>query len=83
MENKTTVQPRRLTGVIVSDKPQKTVVVRVERTVVHPKYHKRYVVSNKFHAHDATDQYHTGDKVMIEAMRPMSRLKRWKVIKKL
>lgn len=82
MPNNPSVQPRRFTGTVVSDKADKTVVVRVARTIIHPKYHKRYQVSRKFHAHDAANAYHVGDKVVIEAMRPMSRLKRWKVIRK-
>ncbi len=75
-------QLRQFTGTVVSDKMDKTVVVKVERTVMHPKYGKRYIVSRRFHAHDPQNQYHTGDQVVIAAMRPLSRLKRWKVVQR-
>jgi small subunit ribosomal protein S17 len=73
---------RKLQGVVVSDKMQKTVVVRVDRKVSHPKYHKQYIVSKKYHAHDPKGEYHTGDAVWIQADRPRSLTKRWKVISK-
>lgn len=76
----TSVLHRKLQGIVVSDKMTKTVVVRVDRMVSHPKYHKQYVVSKKYHAHDAKDEYKTGEKVWIQAARPMSATKRWKVI---
>ena len=71
---------RQFTGVVVSDKMSKTVVVRVDRTVFHPKYHKRFVRSTKLKAHDETGKYHEGDLVTIEECRPISRDKRWRVI---
>ena len=70
---------RKLQGTVVSDKMDKTVTVRVDRTKVHPKYGKRFIRSRKFLAHDAKNEYHVGDVVIIEAMRPMSARKRWKV----
>jgi small subunit ribosomal protein S17 len=73
---------RRLKGTVVSDKMDKTVVVRVDRTKQHPKYHKRFVISRRFLAHDATNQYHPGDQVVIEETRPLSAKKRWNVIRK-
>lgn len=73
---------RRLQGTVVSDKMQKTVVVRVERMKLHPKYKKRYQVSAKFKAHDEKNEYHAGDKVIIEETRPLSRDKRWRVVSK-
>ncbi len=79
----TTVRHRKLIGIVVSDKMDKTVVVRVDRIAAHPKYHKQYTVSNKFHAHDPKNEYATGDRVQIEATRPLSATKRWKVIAKL
>lgn len=78
----TTVHQRKLSGIVVSDKMDKTVVVRVDRISSHPKYHKQFTVSKKYHAHDAKNEYKVGDKVTIEAMRPMSATKRWKVISK-
>lgn len=80
----TTATPRhrQLTGTVVSDKMEKTVVVRVERDNVHVRYGKRYTASRKFKAHDETRQYHVGDRVIIEETRPISRDKRWRVIAK-
>ena len=73
---------RQLTGTIISNKMTKTVVVRVEKLKEHPKYKKRYKFSKKYKAH--TDKEHQiGDKVMIEECRPISKEKRWRVIKKL
>ena len=63
----------------MSDKMDKTVVVVVERTKTHPMYHKRFTVSKRYKAHDAKNEYHVGDMVIIEAARPMSATKRWKV----
>ena len=76
------VQHRKLRGVVVSDKMDKTVVVRVDRVTSHPKYRKQFTVSKRYHAHDQNNEYHPGDKVWIQATRPMSATKRWKVISK-
>ncbi|MBI4089869.1 MAG: 30S ribosomal protein S17 [Candidatus Kerfeldbacteria bacterium] len=73
---------RRLIGTVVSDRQTKTVVVRVERTVTHPRYHKQYRVSTKLKAHDEQRQYHVGDRVVIEETRPLSRQKRWRVVER-
>lgn len=74
---------RQLTGIVVSDKPQKTVIVRVSRTVSHPKYGKQYTVSRRLAAHDERNAYHLGEAVLIEETRPLSATKRWRVVKKL
>ena len=74
---------RRLDGVVTSDKMNKTVVVMVTRTTVHPKYLKRYKVSRKFKAHSENNEYKIGDKVTIEETRPISKDKRWKVVGKI
>jgi small subunit ribosomal protein S17 len=74
---------RRLEGVIVSDKMQKTVVVTVTRFKKHPKYLKYYKVSRRFKAHDEENVYKTGDRVLIEETRPTSKDKRWKVVTKI
>lgn len=74
---------RRITGVVVSDKMQKTRVVAVERLKKHPKYLKYYTATSKFKAHDENDEYKKGDRVVIEETRPMSREKRWTIIKKI
>jgi len=73
--------PKRvLTGTVVSDKGDKTVVVKVERKVKHPLYGKIIRRSKKYHAHDDTNEYHEGETVRIEETAPISKLKTWKVI---
>ena len=69
-------------GVIVSDKMDKTVVVKVDIRKRHAKYKKAYTISKRFKAHDENNEYHVGDKVMIESTRPYSRDKNFKVLKK-
>lgn len=68
------------TGVVVSDSMEKTVVVKVERTVRHPLYGKIYRRSSKLHAHDAGGDAKVGDKVRVMETRPISKLKRWRVV---
>lgn len=70
---------RSVTGRVVSDKMDKTVTVLVERSVKHPLYGKVMRRSNKFHAHDETNECHEGDLVVIEEGRPLSRTKTWRV----
>lgn len=70
---------RSLTGKVVSDKMDKTVVVLVERKVKHPLYGKVIRKSKKFHAHDENNEYGIGDVVVISECRPLSRTKTWKV----
>lgn len=82
MENTTTHKKQQMTGVVVSDAMDKTVVVKVDIRKRHPKYHKNYTQSARFKAHDEENQYHIGDKVVIQATRPMSREKKFEVIKK-
>ena len=73
--------PKRvLTGTVVSDKGEKTVVVRVERRVKHPLYGKIIKLSKKYHAHDAANEFHVGEVVRIEECAPISKLKTWKVV---
>ncbi|AJP72861.1 30S ribosomal protein S17 [Sphingomonas hengshuiensis] len=73
--------PKRvLTGNIVSDKGDKTVVVLVERKVKHPLYGKIIRRSKKYHAHDEGNEYKAGETVRIEETAPISKLKTWKVI---
>lgn len=67
------------TGVVVSDKMNKTVVVMVERRYAHPLYGKQVTRSKKYHAHDENNEYHVGDVVRITETRPLSKLKRWRV----
>ena len=73
---------KQLIGVVVSDKMDKTRVVKVETVKTHPKYKRRYRSHKKYKVHDAENQYHTGDRVVIEEMRPMSKDKRWKMVKR-
>lgn len=73
---------RKLKGIIVSDKMQKTVVVEVERMKKHSKYKKRYKMSKKYKVHDEKESYKLGDRVIIEECRPISKDKRWRVIEK-
>lgn len=73
---------RKLKGVVVSDKMQKTVVVLVSRMKKHEKYKKYFRVSKKYKAHDETNEYKIGDTVEIVAARPMSKEKRWSVVPK-
>jgi small subunit ribosomal protein S17 len=70
---------RQLTGIVVSDKMNKTIVVQVERLVKHRLYHKYIRRRSKFAAHDAENQCRIGDKVIITEARPLSRTKRWRV----
>jgi len=73
--------PKRvLTGTVVSDKADKTVVVRVERRVKHPLYGKIIRLSKKYHAHDAANEFHVGEIGRIEECAPVSKLKTWKVV---
>ena len=72
---------RKFSGVVVSDKNDKTIVVRVETIKKHPKYQKRYTASRKYKVHDETNQYSVGDQVNFIECRPLSKDKRWRVIK--
>ena len=72
--------PKRvLTGTVVSDKANKTVVVSVERRVKHPLYGKIIKQSKKYHAHDEGNAFKEGETVRIEETRPISKLKRWRL----
>ena len=73
---------RALTGKVVSDKMDKTVVVLVERKVKHPIYGKVIRLSKKYHAHDEDNSVKAGETVRIEETRPISKLKTWKVLEK-
>lgn len=79
MEKKSTKQ--QMTGLVVSNKMDKTVVVKVDVRMRHPKYHKSYTKSEKYKAHDADNACQIGDKVVIESSRPISKDKSFTVIK--
>lgn len=68
-------------GTVVSDKMAKTVVVSIERTVMHPRYKKILRRRSRVKAHDENNQCHVGDRVLIVECRPLSRDKRWRVSK--
>ncbi len=68
------------TGVVVSDKMDKTIVVRVDRIVMHPKYRKKTIKSKKYKVHDPYNKYKTGQSVKFIETRPLSRHKRWIVL---
>lgn len=68
------------TGLVVSDKMDRTVIVNVETTVRHPLYGKIYKRNSKLHAHDETNDAKTGDRVRVIETRPLSKTKRWRVV---
>jgi small subunit ribosomal protein S17 len=68
---------KELTGIVVSNKMQKTIVVEVTRKKAHPMYGRVIAIRKKFYAHDEKNEAHTGDTVRIEESRPLSKLKRW------
>ena len=73
--------PRRiLQGTVVSDKGAKTVVVRVERTFLHPLLRKTVRRSKRYHAHEENQAHTVGDKVQIQECAPKSKLKRWEIV---
>jgi len=73
-------QKKTVVGQVVSDKMAKTIVVEVSRRVRHPQYHKVVNKFKKFYAHDEQEQALPGDTVRIEESRPLSRLKRWRLV---
>ena len=73
--------PRRvLNGVVVSDKGDKTVIVKVERRVQHPQYKKFIKLATRYAAHDPENKHHVGDRVQIRECRPISKTKTWEVL---
>jgi small subunit ribosomal protein S17 len=74
-------RPRKVrVGVVVSDKADKTIVVRVDRRLTHPLYGKNVGRSKKYQVHDEKNEYKVGDTVRITETRPLSKTKRWRVI---
>ena len=71
---------RTITGVVISDKMEKTIVVKAERLVKHPVFHKYVRRHVKYKAHDEQNQCKTGDRVVIIEARPMSKDKRWRML---
>lgn len=71
---------KRRVGQVVSDGMNKTIIVSVTRRVEHPRYHRVIRVAKKFYAHDENNEARKGDRVRIEETRPLSKLKRWRLI---
>lgn len=71
---------REVLGVVVSDKMDKSIVVKIERRVKHPKYGKIITRTTKMHAHDEKNECNTGDLVLIRECRPISKTKTWKLV---
>jgi len=76
---KTRIIKRKFNGVVMSDKMDKTRVVRVDSVRIYPKYGKRYKVSKKFKVHDEKNQFKIGDKARFVECRPISKDKRWRM----
>lgn len=74
---------KQLKGIVASNKMQKTVVVKVEQIKEHPKYKRKYKSHKRYKANVQDTKYEIGDNVIIEESRPLSREKRWQVIKKI
>ncbi|MBU1160570.1 30S ribosomal protein S17 [Patescibacteria group bacterium] len=81
INNKKIAIKKKFDGIVISDKMDKTIVVRVDRVKIHPKYKKRYTVSKKYKVHDEKNQFKEGDKVVFIECRPLSKDKRWHVVK--
>jgi small subunit ribosomal protein S17 len=78
--NDRTAKRRTLHGVVVSEAADKTIIVRVDRVKVHPKYAKRYTVSRRYPVHDEGNRCRVGDAVAFVECRPLSKTKRWRVL---
>ena len=74
---------RKLQGTVVSDKMNKTRVVAIERLIKHHLYEKYYRTTKRYKVHDEKNEYKIGDKVVIEETRPLSKEKRWVIVKKI
>jgi len=72
---------RTLEGLVTSDKMVKTITVLVTRTYQHPKYKKFVREQTKYHAHDENEEANPGDRVEIMSCRPLSKLKRWRLVR--
>ena len=75
-----TTNPRILTGIVTSNKADKTVTVKIERKVKHPLYGKVIKRATKVHAHDENNEFNVGDTVSIIESKPISKLKKWRVV---
>ncbi|MBK9505929.1 MAG: 30S ribosomal protein S17 [Chitinophagales bacterium] len=80
MEQETRNLRRTITGVVTSNKMDKSITVAVERKIMHTKYGKFLKKTKKYHAHDEANDAKVGDKVIIMETRPLSKLKRWRLV---
>ncbi len=80
MQNSLRGNRKQKKGVVVSNKMQKTLIVRVDQKIQHPRYHKIVVRSKKFYADCGDKKFEIGDQVTIREARPLSKLKRWTVV---
>lgn len=71
---------KKFKGIVVSNKMDKTIVVKIDRRIAHPKYKKAYTVSKKYKVHDEKNQYKVGDEVVFIPCRPYSKDKKWRVV---
>lgn len=83
MEKTAKNNKRRFTGIVTSTSMQSTVMVKVDRVKIHPRYRKRYTVSKKYACDYRKNDIALGDKVVIEETRPISRTKKWKIVEKI
>ena len=81
MNGSKTVQKRKMKGVVISAKMKKTVVVSIPHIVWNAKYRKQYRLDRKYKAHDEKNEYREGDTVIIEETRPISKEKKWRVLR--
>jgi len=79
-ENTKEIITKRFEGKVVSNKSDKTIVVKIDRVRIHPKYQKRYAISTKYQVHDEKGVYNEGDTVSFVECRPISKNKRWRVL---
>lgn len=68
-------------GIVISNKMQKTVIVKIENRYPHPIYSKTLIVTKKYLVHDALEECNIGDQVLVQECRPLSKRKRWKLVK--
>ena len=79
-QDKKNIIKKKFNGIVVSDKMDKTIVVKVDSVKIHPKYKKRYTISKKYKVHDEKNKFKVDDKVIFIECRPLSKDKKWRVI---
>jgi len=79
-QDKKNIIKKKFNGTVLSDKMDKTIVVKVDSVKIHPKYKKRYTISKKYKVHDEKNKFKVDDKVIFIECRPLSKDKRWRVI---